>query len=1583
MNKFIKALALLFVGVVLATAQESGIPTFSLGDQHDVDTINLVTLEPTINVPLVNIQSAGPRPFSYNAIGQSHCIIQGAGQQKVIFCGGIPNGGGTSSLLNYAANYTTSSFQQCSKGDTRNEGNWVIYSADGLSQHPIPGMWVDSLDCLTASPVVGTTNDGSGLTLVLTWNPTYSTWNQTIYSRSGNYVPVTGNGTETEYDPFGNTVSETYQSYGELFTDTIGGTFLSGYSNGSPIYTWKDTTGTQQQISVVKGATQNITMGQCNPGGPSGMTAYPETFNYPDGTSLAFTLEPDGSGTTGRVGSFTLRTGGTVSYTYGTLVCSLGPGGTRLSSLTRTTSDGSTTYTSAAWGVNGLSTTVLDPGMNKTVYEFTNASYVGTANYPPMVALIVHFQNVGTVVSPSYVQISQDQFCYNGICDYGNNLIGTPITQKDSYHTIGTMASSSHATVYYDAYGDVTKQIIYGPTFGSSTAYRTTTTTYGSSCGSNSTINNRPCDIKTTNAAGNILSETQNTYTSKGFLSSTTKWTGTRWLTDTFTPNTNGTVASSLFANGLQTTYGYATNSYATGCNNLLQTSTSVTLASGDVLTSYTSWDCNMGKSMDRRDYNGNSAATLYDPLGRISWTEDYAQQFAHGISYTSNSVTVDSSIGTGTNISTATVDDLGRTVLVQQTDGSQYDTSSMSYSWVGPNFVTGSSIPCFAALNANCAIVVDTTVDPLGRATKSVRTNNETVTTTYNQQDVTTTLSPAPSGEHNKTSQVEVDALGRPTSSCEIEATGGASCGQVAGGSGVLDTYFYSSASGSTTTSVTRGSQTHTTVKDALGRVTSEYRPESGTTQYVYDAPTAACTNPAWNSAMPGTLAQTQDANGNITCLYRDSLGRLVTTFVASGGQYCKTYSYDKPIDMIGNTPPGTLSNIAGRLVEEDTNDCKWPRGNTDIYTEEWFSYDKDGRVTNIWEATPHSGGYYHITASYYPNGQLYTLTGIPGYPTYQYSLDDQGRPYSGTNTTVASVGYSASGKVTTIGYWNNDADTYTYDTNTDKMLAYTFNVNGQTDTGTLTWNADGDLGKLQIVDGVAWTTDSQTCTFSYDDVNRVTTDNCGSKWNQTFTYDQYNNLKKIGNPGGTWNVSYNANNNQYQGIGVIYDADGRLLYDSANTYTWDAYGKLSTAIIGNSNASCGVSGTCTTYDAAGRPVELNESGTITEILYSPMGSELASMSGASTVNHAYIPVSSGGYMFAPSSSSYRTQHYDWLGTVRLEVNAGYPSSGDALASSQAYSAYGEIYNEVYKGRGVDVLNFTGDKQSIFAGLFDTPNRELNQNQARWLSPDPAGASWNAYSYPTNPNTETDPSGAMLCDDGSCGSGTQHSSEDPADKGCDPSDCSSSKGGAGSPERQMWDGVTLDSLSAWGEISIGVGSPLAGFGGNGAGGTCPKCHPANTTAAANAAQFLFIQVGNAALSMGVSNILSEFLSLSGVQVTGFSDGVAQTSADFWKVVGTKATFELVDGPPARPPDLVSKPGLSNAGDPNVSMYWDAPELGGMFRQSNHWGPMGTSTWDLVGPDGPVSIPGRFTPFPNTENMPTGFVKYGEMISNP
>jgi RHS repeat-associated protein len=312
--------------------------------------------------------------------------------------------------------------------------------------------------------------------------------------------------------------------------------------------------------------------------------------------------------------------------------------------------------------------------------------------------------------------------------------------------------------------------------------------------------------------------------------------------------------------------------------------------------------------------------------------------------------------------------------------------------------------------------------------------------------------------------------------------------------------------------------------------------------------------------------------------------------------------------------------------------------------------------------------------------------------------------------------------------------------------MKTYAFNVNGKSLAGTLTWDKDGTVGTLAITDTFN-AGGTQTCNFMYDDVGRLGVPpnsppppptptqyivDCGSSpWRQVFSYDQYDNLTKTGNPGTSWITTYNPTNNQMTGS---YDANGRVTYDTVNTYTWDAYGKMLGVKAGSTPAVCGTSGFCATYDAMGRIVETSTASTYKEILYGPTG-RLAQMSGQST-SEVDLPLP-GGLMFKTTGTGGSNRfvvHNDWLGSARLATSLG----ARTWNWDTAYTPYGETYDTF----GTPKQDFTGDFQDIFAGLFDTPNRELATNASRWLSPDPAGASWNAYAYVTNPNSETDPTG-------------------------------------------------------------------------------------------------------------------------------------------------------------------------------------------------------------------------------------------------
>lgn len=80
-----------------------------------------------------------------------------------------------------------------------------------------------------------------------------------------------------------------------------------------------------------------------------------------------------------------------------------------------------------------------------------------------------------------------------------------------------------------------------------------------------------------------------------------------------------------------------------------------------------------------------------------------------------------------------------------------------------------------------------------------------------------------------------------------------------------------------------------------------------------------------------------------------------------------------------------------------------------------EEFGYSALGELTDIWELTPQSAGWYHITQSYWANGARANLSStIASLPAFSYGVDGQGRANSvsagsGQNP-VTDTSYNAS---------------------------------------------------------------------------------------------------------------------------------------------------------------------------------------------------------------------------------------------------------------------------------------------------------------------------------------------------------------------------------------------------------------------------------------------------------------------------------------------------------------------------------------------------------------------------------------------
>jgi RHS repeat-associated protein len=714
---------------------------------------------------------------------------------------------------------------------------------------------------------------------------------------------------------------------------------------------------------------------------------------------------------------------------------------------------------------------------------------------------------------------------------------------------------------------------------------------------------------------------------------------------------------------------------------------------------------------------------------------------------------------GSSTSTSVTSYDRLGRAVLQQKQQGpnsSNYDTVAISYDQRGrANFQT---LP-YQGTQGQIILSnpgITTQFDALNRMTQVTDGGSGTVTYTYSGNDTLVATGPAPSGENLKQRSLQYNGAGWLSSVCEIVMStqpAGKSCGQTTNPNGYLTTYAYNSAGWLTQVKQnaqpgSSGVQTRTISYDGLGRKLSETIPEwsagtglPGTTYYTYDS-ASSC-----SGSSTGDLIKSVDNAGNVTCLTYDSLHRPLSSTVVSGPYASVTpvmnYVYDAA------TYNGTaMQNAQGNLAEAYTGASSSKI--TDLYFSKTYGGSgatAGGTVSQVWESTPHSAGYFLTTDTYYPNGALGLRTASYGVPSLSYGLDGEGRPNAATDSTynlnlVTAASYNPASAATGVSYGNGDSDAFGYDSmNRPNSIAYNVGGSNPMISNALTWNANSSLKSMQVTDNND-TTKSQNCTYSADDLSRIASANCVNKgvpqWAQTFAYDPFGNINKTGNPGTTYSAAYSSVTNQVSG-GPSYDANGNQMNSTPANLTWNAL-----------NQPITVNSTTATYDALGRMVEKGAGGTYTQFVYCIEGAVLAVYSGG--LVKGTIPLPGGGTAVYNANGLNFIRHKDWLGSSRLATTWAH-----AVYSKEAYAPFGETYNEA----GTPDRSFTGQDQDVATGsggtgVYDFLFRKYDPSAGRWLSPDPAGwgavsqtvpQSLNRYAYVMNqPMIAVDPAGLILC---------------------------------------------------------------------------------------------------------------------------------------------------------------------------------------------------------------------------------------------
>jgi hypothetical protein len=1126
MARFAVALSLTLFVASGALAQTGGTLPFSTQAGGGIDSIDLATSNVYIQIPVRSKPGAVPAQFSL-VLNSNAYVSNGTW----VVSGGLA---GTPLKTGLKLTATVTTGQSC--------GQWnddILYTAFVLidttgASHSLPGVTIDTRGCYPppANPVLAGDHSGYSVQLGILGG--------TAYDPSGNSIPVYRNvpiPSTTLTDPDRNTLqySFTPNTGAMSFTDTLLKTVVSGtiHSSSTPgsqssaeTYQYKDVNQANQPFTVTyTGWPQRTAFGcsgvnDINTGTTN--VYFPTTISLPDGSAyqIGYETTPNySSDVTGRIASITLPSGGSISYTYAD---GAGHHGMNCASqvvptLTRTVYDNNGhsspwTYASTRSGgsPDDYTVTVTDPASNQAVYSFSGelqtqvASYQGSATGTPLRITLT---------------------CYNGhltSCAAPNPTVVYPITQRDVYTNFNSSSPTTGNLVetQYDSYGNMTalKKYDWGPTLVSQTYISYGQSWNGTSCSAYTSANiyNTPCYIHTENASGTDLAKTQITYSGTGHPTSTARWvsgTTNPWLTSYASYNTNGTVATTTDPDGGVTNY-----SYANGCNDLLITSVSYPVNN---LTQSQTWDCNGGVVTAHTGVNGSPASWTHDdPFWRPDSFKDQSE-WTTNYSYTPNSVESTLSFSSSTVDVLNKFDGLGIVLMTQrrhEPESSNFDSGETDYDAVGrPNRQTMPYVGTTGQTNSS-APATTASYDPLGRVYPQTKDGGGgTITYTYNQNDVLQLLA-SPSVQK----QFEYDGLGRLTSVCEITqgttSWPGGTCGQTNPQTGYWAKYTYDALgrlTGITQNAQNSTHQTRTYVYDGVGRLTSESNPESGTTQYFYDtAPTTpgvACPAVTYN----GDLVKKYDANTNTVCYAYDKLHRVTQITYPHGPNASATPTKNFVYDA-ATVSGHTMSNAGGWLAEAYTG------SSSSKVTDRAYSYSPRGEVTDIYSSSTNSGGYYHLTKTYWANGVLSQLGGIPGVPTMSYGVDPEGRPSTVSASTgqnpVTAVTYVTSGTSEPIGaltgvtFGSTDSDAYQYDTNTGRMTQYTFNVNGESVIGKPTWNSNGTLQKLQITQDPFNSSNVQTCNYAYDDLARVASVTCnnGTTWGQTFAYDPFGNISK-----------------------------------------------------------------------------------------------------------------------------------------------------------------------------------------------------------------------------------------------------------------------------------------------------------------------------------------------------------------------------------------------------------------------------------------------------------------------------------------
>jgi RHS repeat-associated protein len=528
-------------------------------------------------------------------------------------------------------------------------------------------------------------------------------------------------------------------------------------------------------------------------------------------------------------------------------------------------------------------------------------------------------------------------------------------------------------------------------------------------------------------------------------------------------------------------------------------------------------------------------------------------------------------------------------------------------------------------------------------------------------------------------------------------------------------------------------------------GFLLSATNPENGTVSYVYTA---------YN-----VLGTKTDAKGQQLAYWYDTYNRLIRVYwwnAPGGAQLLRSYYYDtNPLDSTG-----TFSqNALGRLTA-----VQYPQTAAGVQMNEMYSYSQAGlpadkrlqvnQLVNYVDNNNHKQQQtvtvnLDSTYAYNNEGKLTAMTypstiGAGGTPVagagYNYIYDGMYRlgamTDSGGTTVVSGVSYNAANQLLGMTY-NGIGETRAYNV----LNQLTSIVAGSSENLTYNYPTGTNNGKASSMYNAL---SGETVTYTYDSLNRMATA-AGSGWGEAYTFDGFGNLttKQVtAGSGPSLSVSVNPANNQIQGYGFSYDANGNGLFNNATAYDVENH----VSGVGWNNGAPAVD-YC--YDAQNKRIFMWTAGTLDQynnatsysvVAYSPSGQKL------------------GTYLFAPQQPSYQHGPYTPYMLVTLASSDQYfggrrLAAMDQLGSAGTYYPWGEAKGGT---NPQDTWSYATYWRDSATGLDYANNRYYSNAYGRFMTPDPYygsaklqnPTSWNRYAYVLDdPANANDPTGLVAPD--------------------------------------------------------------------------------------------------------------------------------------------------------------------------------------------------------------------------------------------